>query len=53
MKTNTLLNVTNHQSDIDKITLYAKNTYKVKYQLLTSKLEKVGLKHCHDPVDFI
>ena len=30
-KTNTLLNLITRQPDIDKIYLYAKNTYKAKY----------------------
>ena len=39
----------NHQPDIDKIYLYAKNQYEAKYQLL---INKVKLKHCHDPKAF-
>ena len=31
-KTNVLLDLTENQSDIDKIYLYAKDPYKVKYQ---------------------
>ena len=34
----------NHQSDIDKIYLYAKDPYEAKYQFLFNKHEKVGLK---------
>ena len=40
-----LLNLINHQPDIDKIYLYAKDPYEVKYQFLISKWEKVGLGH--------
>ena len=47
-KTNALLNLINNQSDIDKIYLYAKDSYKVKYQYLINKREKVGLKNCDD-----
>ena len=36
-KTNTLLNLTNSQPDIDKIYLYAKDPYKDKYQFLIKK----------------
>ena len=33
-KTNSLLNLINHEPDTDKIYLYAKEPYKAKYQLL-------------------
>ena len=36
-KTNTLLNLINNQPDIDKIYLYAKDPYEVKYQYLINK----------------
>ena len=36
-KTNTLLNLTNNQPDIDKIYLYVKNPYEAKYQYLINK----------------
>ena len=39
-KTNTLLNLVNNQSDIDKIYLYAKDLYEDKYQFLTKKEKK-------------
>ena len=48
-KTNTLLNLINNQPDIDKIYLYAKDSYKDKYQFLIKKREKIGLKHFNDP----
>ena len=38
-KTNMLLNLINHQPDIDKIYLYAKDPYKAKYQILIKKRE--------------
>ena len=44
-KTNALLNLINNQPDIDKIYLYAKDPYEVKYQYLINKREKVGLSH--------
>ena len=48
-KTNALLNLINNQPDIDKIYLYAKDTYEAKYQYLINKREKVGLDHFKDP----
>ena len=44
-KINALLNLTNNQSDIDKIYLYAKDPYEAKYQFLINKREGTGLKH--------
>ena len=52
-KTNALLNLINNQPDIDKIYLYAKDPYEVKYQLLIDKRGCTGLKHIHDPKAFI
>ena len=43
----------NNQPDIDKIYLYAKDPYEAKYQFLINKRESTGLKHFHDPKDFI
>ena len=37
-KTNALLNLINNQPDIDKIYLYAKDTYEAKYQFLINKI---------------
>ena len=37
-KTNALLNLINHQPDIDKIYLYAKDPYEAKYQLVIKTL---------------
>ena len=36
-KANALLNLINHEPDIDKIYLYAKDPYEAKYQLLINK----------------
>ena len=44
-KTNPLLNLINHEQDIDKIDLYAKKTYGAKYQLLINKRESTDLKY--------
>ena len=52
-KTNALLNLINNQSDIDKIYLYAKDPYEVRYQYLINKVEKVGLDQFNDPKTFI
>ena len=43
-KTNTLLNLVNNQSDIDKIYLYAKDLYEDKYQFLIKKKRKNRVK---------
>ena len=52
-KTNALLNLINNQPGIDKIYLYAKEPYEVKYQFLINKRESTGLKHFSDPKTFI
>ena len=52
-KTNALLNLINHEPDIDKIYLYAKEPYKAKYQLLIKKRESIGLKYLNDSKAFI
>ena len=52
-KKNTLLNLINNQSDIDKTYLYAKDPYKEKYQYSMNKREKVSLKHYDDSKAFV
>ena len=53
-KRKALLNLINNQLAIDKIYLYAKDPYKVKYQLLIRKIRKsVGLEHFDDSKAFI
>ena len=42
-KTISLSNLIDHQPDIDKIYLYAKNLYEAKYQLLINKRKKTGI----------
>ena len=42
-----------HPLKIEKIYLYAKDTYEAKYQLLINKRERTGLKHFSSPKDFI
>ena len=44
-KTNSLFNLMNQQTDIDKIYLYAKDPYEAKYQFLINRSENTGLKH--------
>ena len=50
---NSLFNLINHQVNIDKIYLYAKDPYESKYQFLINKWESAGLKHFEDSKDFI
>ena len=53
MKTIALLNLINHEPDIDKTFTYAKDPYKAKYQLLINKKESKGLKQLNDSKVFI
>ena len=52
-KTNTLLNLINEQSDIDKIYLYPRDLDEPKYKILIKKRKDVGIKHLNDPNAFI
>ena len=52
-KTNTLLNLINHEPDIDKIYLYAKDLYDAKYLFLIDKRESACLKHFNDSKAFV
>ena len=52
-KTNALLNQINNEPDIDKVFLYAKDSYEAKYQLLINKRESTGLKYFNDSKAFI
>ena len=52
-KTNALLNLINHEPDIDKMFLYAKYPYKEKYELLINKRESTGLKCLNDSKAFL
>ena len=47
-KTNTLLNLINEQSDIDKNYLCAKDLNEPKYKILIEKRENAGIKHLTD-----
>ena len=48
-KTNALLNFINYQPNIDKRWLYAKDLYKLKYQLLINKDEQIAITYFKDP----
>ena len=52
-KSNALLNLIRHESEIVKIYLYAKDPYKAKYQLLINERESTCLKYLNDPKAFI
>ena len=52
-KTNTLLNLTNEQKDIDKIYLYAKDLSEPRYEYLIKNGENGGIKHLNDSKAFI
>ena len=52
-KTNALLNLINHEQDIDKIYLYAKDPYYPKYQLLINKRQNADLKYLNESKAFI
>ena len=54
MKTNLLLNLIKYQwSDVDIIYLYVKDPIELKYQLLISKREKIGIEEVKNPKAFI
>ena len=52
-KANALLDLINYELDIDKISMYAKDSYNAKYQFLISKRECAGLKILKDSKTFI
>ena len=52
-KSNVLLNLIENQPHINKIYLYAKALYEVKYEYLINKREGVGIDHFNDPKAFI
>ena len=52
-KKSLLLNLIENQPDIDKIYLYTKDPYEIKYQHLINKREGVGIDHFNDPKAFI
>ena len=52
-KTNSSFNLIGQQPDIDKIYLYAKDSYEANYQFLINKWESTELKHLNDRKTFI
>ena len=52
-KINSLFNLIIHQPDIDKISLYAKDPYEVKHQLLINEKESTRLMHLNDSKAFM
>ena len=52
-KTHKLLNLINHEPDIDNIYLYPKDPSEAKYQLLINKRKSSELKHFNDSKAFI
>ena len=53
-KTNTLLNLINHEQNIHKIFYNSfKNLYEAKYQLLINKRENTGLQYLNNSKTFI
>ena len=52
-KLSVLLNLINHEQDIEKKFLYTRDPYEAKYQLLIKKRESTGLKYLNDSKAFI
>ena len=52
-KTNSLHNLINEQSDIDRIYFYGIDLIERKYEYLIKKLENAKIKHLNDPNAFI
>ena len=52
-KTNALINLINHEPDIDKKFSYAEDPSEAKYQLLINKRESTGLEYLNDSKAFI
>ena len=52
-ESNTRLNLTNEQNDIDEIYLYARDLDKPKYKILIKKRKDAGIKHLNYPNAFI
>ena len=48
-----MLNLINHEQDIEKTFLYTRDPYEAKYQLLIKKRESTGLKYLNDSKAFI
>ena len=50
---NTIFNLINEQSDIDKIYLYAKDLSEPKYKFLIKRRENAGIQHLNDSSAFV
>ena len=48
-----MINLINHEPDIDQIYLYSKDPYEAKYQFLINKKKSTGLKYLNDSNVFI
>ena len=48
-----MLNLINHEPDIDEIYLYVKDPFEAKYQLLINKRERTDLKYLNNFKTFI
>ena len=48
-----MLNLISNEPDIDRIYLYAEDTYEEKYQLLVNRRENTDLKYFNDSKTFI
>ena len=48
-----MLNLINHEPDIDEIYLYSTDSYEAKYQLLINKRESTDLNYSNDSKAFI
>ena len=53
IKANALLNLINHEPDIDKIYLYAKDPFEAKHQLLINERESTAITHFNNSKSFI
>ena len=51
-KTNSLFNLINHQQDIDKVYLYARDLHEAKHQFLIIKREDGGTKHFKSFIEY-
>ena len=52
-KINALLNLINHEPDIEKNYLHAKDLYEAKYQLLINKRESTGINYLNNSKAFV
>ena len=52
-KTKALIDLTNEQNDIDKISLYSRDLREPKYEYLIRKREDARIKHLNNPNAFI